>query len=252
MTHKPVYCAGTTPAMAYAKRHLLESGVPVTDTPQWNAGHLLLDVPSFRPGSSLCDSKNLDTLLSALPRDIVIWGGNLNHPALEGFHTIDLLQDETYLAANAAITAHCTLEVASPLLTTTWNQTPVLIIGWGRIGKCLARLLKSMDCPVTVAARKERDRAALASLGYDAADPANLVSSLPEFRLICNTAPEPVLSEQNTTLCQNCVKIDLASRKGIAGEDVVWARGLPGVHAPESSGRLIAETFLRLSKEARK
>ena len=47
----------------------------------------------------------------------------------------------------------------------------------------------------------------------------------------------------------HCIKIDLASAKGIAGDDVIWARGLPGIHAPESSGRLIAETFVRKLQE---
>ena len=43
--------------------------------------------------------------------------------------------------------------------------------------------------------------------------------------------------------------MDLASKKGIAGNDVIWARGLPGIHAPEESGALIARTILDLLKE---
>lgn len=250
MTIKPVCCAGTTPAMAYAKRHLEHAGVTIVEQPRWDVGHLLLDVPSFRPGSPLADSKNLDTLLGALPREVTIWGGNLSHPSLEGFHTVDLLKDEQYLAENAAITASCALNIAAPLLRTTWAQTPTLVIGWGRIGKCLGKLLKSMDCPVTVAARSVEDRAALRSLGYRAADTGDLRRILPEFRLIFNTVPAAVISEDEAALLEKCVKIDLASVKGIAGKDVVWARGLPGVHAPESAGRLMADAFLRLRKEA--
>jgi hypothetical protein len=44
--------------------------------------------------------------------------------------------------------------------------------------------------------------------------------------------------------------IDLASRQGIDHEDVIIARGLPGIHFPESSGILIAKTFLQYYKEA--
>lgn len=249
MTQKSLYCAGTTPALRYATQFLEKRGVTVVDSPRWNTGHLLLDVPSFRPGSSLWDEKNLDTLLTSLPWDVTVWGGNLDHPALEGFQCVDLLKDETYLAENAAITANCTLTVAAPLLHTTWAQTPALIIGWGRIGKCLARLLKSMDCPVTVAVRKEADRAALRSLGYRAVEMDEMKESLPLFRLLVNTVPVEVLTAEEAARCKNCVKIDLASKKGIGGEDVVWARGLPGIHAPESSGALIAESFLRLRKE---
>lgn len=123
------------------------------------------------------------------------------------------------------------------------------MIGWGRIGKCLGKLLGSMGADVTVAARKESDRAMVNALGYGATDLSRAVPS--RFRLIFNTAPAPVLSAQQLQTCpRNCVKIDLASSRGLEGDDVIWARGLPGKMLPESSGKLIADTVLRLiSKE---
>ena len=252
MLPNTVYCAGTTPALAQAARFLREKGFVVTDTPQWDVGHLLLDVPSFRPGSPLAEPGKMDTLLGALPRNITVWGGGLSHPALEDYTVVDLLKDETYLARNAAITACCALQAAAPYLQTTWTETPTLILGWGRIGKCLGRLLRSQDCPVTIASGSEEKRGALASLGYDVLDSGDLLPDLPRYRLIFNTAPRKMLSREDLAGCTDCVKIDLASEKGLGGEDVIWARGLPGIHAPESSGRLIAETCLRLGMEGEK
>jgi dipicolinate synthase subunit A len=78
---------------------------------------------------------------------------------------MDLLKDPHYLAKNAAITAECALKVAAPYLKTTFSESPTLILGWGRIGKCLARLLSARNCPVSVAARKESDRAMLEAFG---------------------------------------------------------------------------------------
>lgn len=252
MREMTVFCAGITSALQYAAQYLKKAGVSVTESPRWDAGHLLLDVPSFRPGTALSDAKNLDTLLGSLPGDILVWGGNLDHPGLKGYSVVDLLKDERYLAQNAAITAHCALQVAAPLLHTTWAETPTLILGWGRIGKCLGKLLKSMDCPVIVASGSEAKQAALRSLGYDAADLSAIHSILHGYRLIFNTVPEMILPEEKQKHCEKCVKIDLASKRGIAGEDVIWARGLPGTYAPESSGKLIAETFLRLEREGNK
>ena len=249
MQNTHVFFAGVTPALTYARRQLSDLGIPVADSPGWDTKHLFLDVPSFRPGSPLSDSKNLDTLLGALPRDIVVWGGNLDVDALEGFRRVDLLKDAVYLAENAAITADCTIQIAAPLLKTTWQDSPTLIIGWGRIGKCLGQLLKNMGCPVTIAARKSTDRAALGSLGYRTADTKDLRDILPRFRLIVNTVPAMMIPEEDSHLIENIVGIDLASKKGITGDHVVWARGLPGIYAPESSGRLIAESFLRLYGE---
>lgn len=247
MAQKPIFCAGITPAMKYAVERLNQSGIILQHQPGWDTGHLLLDVPSFRPG--LWTENSLDTLLSSLPKDVTVWGGNLNHPSLHGLRTMDILKDETYLLENAAITADCTLLIVNPLLKKPWSEMNILIIGWGRIGKCLVKLLNSMGCRLTVAARSESDRKSLHSLGYNAVDPKILPEILYSFSLIINTVPAPVLMEQDFQGGGECLKIDLASKRGIAGSDVVWARGLPGIHAPQRSGYLIADTFLRLIKE---
>ena len=240
-----VYPIAATEAVRYAVQNLVEADIPIVDHPTPDVTHLLLDIPSFTENGNLRSGKEITQYLQMLPSDITIVGGNLNHPALSEYRTVDFLQDSRYLAMNAAITADCALRVAAPLLSTSIWDTPTLIIGWGRIGKCLVRLLQGLGCNVTVAARKETDRATLQSLGIPAVD---MDASLHKFRLIFNTAPEPVL-ERQITQCRNCIKIDLASRQGLKGDDVILARALPGKMVPESSGRQIAETFLRLCKE---
>lgn len=249
MHRKRIYCAGNTAAIRYAGQFLQAMDFQITSEGSWDATHLLLDIPSFRDSTTLRSGGSIDTLLGSMPRDITILGGNLNIPAMEGYQTIDLLKDERYLAKNAAITADCALQVAAPLLTATWQESPALVIGWGRIGKTLSKQLRDMGNTVTVAARDPRARFALESMGYQAMDPQEITDHASRFRILFNTAPEPVINEEDAPHWQNCVKIDLASRKGIPGEDVVWARGLPGIHAPESSGRLIAETIARIWKE---
>ena len=90
------------------------------------------------------------------------------------------------------------------------------------------------------------------ALGYHAEDSQLLGHNLNGYRLIFNTAPDAVLSEEQVAHCRdNCLKIDLASRLGIAGTHVIWARGLPGKDAPESSGKLIAKSAIRLIEKER-
>ena len=85
----------------------------------------------------------------------------------------------------------------------------------------------------------------LTALGYSVCDAAN--QGLVRYRIIINTAPTPLLTEEHIKFCRpDCLKIDLASEKGIAGEDVLWERGLPARDVPETSGILIAQTVLRL------
>lgn len=244
-----MYPAGSTKACQYASKALALAGVPVTDHPTPEVTHLLLDVPSFSPEGCLRGGGELEPLLRMLPPGIAVAGGNLNHPGLSGYLTLDLLADPTYLAKNAAITADCALRVAGAELDTAFTDAPALVIGWGRIGKCLARLLRSLGSEVTVAARKESDRAMLAALGYSSMDIGEIPALLPRYRLLFNTAPEKVLSGKQLAGCRHCVKIDLASKPGLEGSDVIAARGLPGRYTPESSGKLIAETVLRLIGE---
>lgn len=243
-----IYPMGTTAACGYAAKELKLSGLPLTDHPSPEVTHLLLDVPSFGADGSLRGGGDVHSLLRMLPENCCVIGGNLNHPALAGKRCIDLLKDPMYLAKNAAITAECALQVAYPKMDFLFCGAPCLVIGWGRIGKCLGRLLLTLGAKVAIAARKETDRAMAAALGYDFVDMESLPTALSQYRVIFNTAPELLLNKEQLSLCPNCIKIDLASKPGLEGEDVILARGLPGVYAPESSGKLIAETICKICR----
>lgn len=233
------YPVGASPAIGYAAKALEYRGCLVAKGPDEDVTHLLLPVP-------WTGAENLTELLAQLPEDVTIFGGKL--PDLEGYIKEDFLKDERYLAENAAITAHCALSIATEHLPITLDRCPALIIGWGRIGKCLAQLLKASGANVTVAARKEMDLAMAAALGYGATAIQGLSFGLMRYRLIFNTVPYPVLDKSQMAHCRkDAVKIDLASVQGIAGDDVICARGLPGKRAPESSGNLIARTAIRLA-----
>ena len=234
------YPAEASPALTFAAARLREMGFTVTTTPGPSVTHLLLPVPSFDGSGRIRGGQELQELLGSLPPNIHIIGGSLDHPALQGFDITDLLQDETYVAQNAYITAHCAVRLVMDLLPVALRGCKVLVIGWGRIGKCLAALLKGLEAQVTVAARKDADRAMLRALGYEALPTEGLSGE--GFRVILNTAPVMVLPEGPA----EALKIELASKPGIGGEDVIRAGGLPGKYAPETSGVLIARTAVRL------
>lgn len=241
------YPVGFTQACIFAANQLQHAGIPMIDHPAPEVTHVLLDVPSFDAGSALRGGFNPKIILERLPPSVTVIGGNLTHPILKGYHTLDLLADAQYLAQNAAITADCALQAAAPHLTTVLADTPVLIIGWGRIGKCLSALLRGVGAKIAVAARKESDRAMVQALGMQAVEIGTIPHILPEYRLLFNTVPESILPPDQLDLCKNCIKLDLASKPGLEGSDIIQARGLPGIYAPESSGKLIAETILRLT-----
>lgn len=227
--------------MAVARNILEEKGHLTVTSANSQVTHVLLPVPSFdRAGNFKC-SIPLQQLLSQLPENVEILGGNL---APIPCNKWDLLQDQDYLAQNAYITAHGALKLAADRLPMTFRDADPLVIGWGRIGQHLAHLLKACGACVTIAARDPHKRALAASFGYAVCDICQITPT--KHHLIFNTAPAPVLPET----APGILKIDLASTPGMAGQDVWIAPGLPGKETPYSAGKLIAHTVLRHLKEA--
>ena len=242
MSHRVYFTADGGDALKFAMEHLKLRGAKITDLPSPIVTDVLLGVPCRT------SSEDLNSILAALSPEVRIYGGFLDREELKGYQRYDLLKSEGYLAKNAAITAHCALQLAAQRLPVILPGCQVLVLGWGRIGKCLAKLLKDTGCDVTVGVRKEEQRAILEALGYNGAVLPLQEYTLPQFRAIFNTIPSPILSADTLDLCRDgCVKLELASEDGLAGKDVLIARGLPGKMAPESSGHLIAQTVMALN-----
>lgn len=251
MNRPILYSLGCSESCRYASGILGQKYFHLTDHPTPEITHLLLDIPSFDGSGVLRDGTSLTKQLRMLPGDVTVIGGNLDLEYLRAYSKMDLLKDARYLAKNAAITAECALKVAAPYLNVTIADAPALILGWGRIGKCLAKILSSLGCPVTVAARKESDRAILEALGYRAVDFCDVPYILDRYRILFNTVPNLPLQPKVIEDWAG-IPIDLASYPGMEAATVIPARGLPGKYAPESSGKLIADTVLRFLKEEAK
>lgn len=235
-----VLCVQRSEAIRYAAGYLSGLGISVTEKCDPDVTHLLLPVPSFSGGDEY-----LAHLLTKLPDDVVISGGNLNSPLLEGYRAVDFLQDPYYLADNAAITAECTVQILDNKFGSSLGGKQALVIGWGRIGKCLGALLQKLGVNVTIAARKNTDLAMIRALGYESLHISDAAGETMRFDMILNTVP--VLLLPNIAAKPEAVILELASKPGMTGENIINARGLPAKLAPAKSGKLIAETFIRLS-----
>ena len=174
------YTVGQSNGLTHAVGLLKAGGIHFSEEPTPAVTHLLLPIPAFSPDGTLKGGGSLAEILPRLSRDITVLGGNLPCPELAGYRTLDLLQDTRYIAENANITAYCALSMAMERLPVTLRECPCLVIGWGRIGKCLARLLRNIGARVYIAARKETDRAMARALDLGAVD---IPAIVPE---VCN------------------------------------------------------------------
>lgn len=233
MRKELICCPPANDALRFCGSYLTGIGLTTTDTYGPGVTHWLLPVPAS--GSQITEASG------GAARGVVICGGNLDHPLLRNHRTLDFLKDPYYLADNAAITAQCAIRLLNEHLADLYNSR-ILILGWGRIGKCLGKLLQQIGVHVTIAARKEADLAMIHALGYQAVPICETSREIRCYDAVLNTVPEMVLPG----LEFEGIAIELASKPGMSGPNIIPARGLPGKMAPEKSGELIARTFLRL------
>lgn len=227
-----MYIPMPTAALCEAQRRLRGRGVVFTDTAQ-DAEYLLYPAPTKL------------SMLRECTMDQTVIGGNLDF-LNENVARLDLLKDPDYLAANAAITAEAALGIVLTELRCEITRANILILGWGRIGKCLTHQLHHLNANVTVYARSDADRAMLSCLGYRSIPRRELGRSLPQYHCVINTVPAPVLTEaEGRTIRSGCLKLELASGIWLPGEDVVLAHGLPAKCKPEAAGALIAKTIAK-------
>lgn len=240
MQKEIICCPAINDALRYCAGYLQAMGLTITVSPAPDTTCLILPVPSFTIHKAAAEE-----LISRTAPHVRICGGNLQTPLLADRRTVDFLQDPYYLADNASITADCALQFLESRLEKDLRSCRILILGWGRIGKCLTHQLTHLNAPITVYARKPEDRAMLRSLGYHPITAEELPRALQKFRCVVNTAPASILSKENGKMLRpDCFKLDLASIRSIPGDGVLHARGLPGKYKPESSGKLIARTIL--------
>ncbi len=185
-----------------------------------------------------------------------VCGGKLpeNFAALcaeRGIKTFDYYESDAFSVANAIPSAEGAIEIAMRELTVTLNGSSALVIGYGRIGKVLSRLLSRLGVTVTASARKPSDLAWICADGHIPAETGKLCEVLQgaRFDVIFNTVPHTVLGEAELLkIPLGTLIVDLASRPGgvdIAAADrmkhnVIWALSLPGKVAPVTSGKIIA------------
>lgn len=242
MDNKVFCCAGYSPALEHAKANLTRAGFRFTDTPGDEVTHLLLPVPSLDQHGQIRGGGNLNDILSKLHPDTTIIGGNIGN--IKG---LDLLRDSFYVTRNAALTADCAIRFASKHMDIAWSDCRALVLGWGRIGKCLSKSLDALGTTVIIAARKEEDRALASAFGLRAVSFGDLNPLISQQDIIFNTVPAPILDNRQVNMCSsNCLLVELASEPGIISDRTVPALGLPGKMVPRSSGKLIAETIIRL------
>ncbi len=205
----------------------------------------------------------LNELLEGLKKDAIIFGGRFTEGIKKLFgeksiRLFDYFEREELSVLNAIPTAEGAIEIAMSETAYTLHKSKCLVIGYGRISKVLARLLKAFGAEVCVSARKPSDLAWIEVNGYIGINTSNIKDVVNDFGIIFNTVPSKVLDEEALLRVEkNALIIDLSSKPGGVdfkkatelGLKVIWALSLPGKVAPITSGEIIKNTIINILNE---
>jgi dipicolinate synthase subunit A len=171
---------------------------------------------------------------------------------------IDLLEREEMSILNAIPTAEGAIQVAMEEIPITLHNSNSLVLGFGRIGKILAKMLHGIGANVFVEARKYSDIASIKSYSYKPVFLNELKSEIGKMDIIFNTIPNVILDvELLSCLNKECLLIDLASKPGgvdfekakLLGIKTIWALSLPGKVAPVTAASFIKDTVYNILEE---
>lgn len=198
---------------------------------------------------------NVEMLFDELPENAVFFAGNIpgevrRYAEGKGLRACDMMIDELVAARNAVATAEGAVAEAIARSPVNLTKSRCLVLGYGRCGRILMRLLKSFFCKVLVS-EKDKTRAADAFVLADGiVSEAELTDVVGNVDFIFNTVPERILSEERLRhVGKNTWILDIASAPGgvdygaaeTLSVNAVLLPGLPGRYAPASSAEILAD-----------
>lgn len=241
-----------------AARYLASQGLEVVGPSEvYRADYILLPLP-LDP-----DRVPLAHILEAARPGALALGGKISPQVYAlarqaGIGILDYYDREELVLLNVVPTAEGCLEILLREMAVTLWESPVMVLGYGRVGQGMALRLAALGARVTVAARSPAARALARSQGLHSIPLEGMEDTLEKSLAVVNTIPAMVLRERELArLPQDCVVVDLASRPGGVefgaaarlGVKAIQALSLPARSAPETAGRLVAQTVLTILRE---
>ncbi len=209
------------------------------------------------------DLIQIDRLFDLVSKGQLIIGGKLelenkNKLKNKDLRFSDYFQREEMQILNAIPTAEGAIQVAMEEIPITLHSSNVVVLGYGRIGKILSKMLYGIGANVYVEARKYADLAWIKSYGYTPIHQNDLESYLPKMNVIFNTIPQMILDRDLLrSIEKNCIIVELASKPGGVdlgaakelGVKIISALGLPGKVAPITAAMVIKDTIYNIIEE---
>ncbi|MHB1654578.1 MAG: dipicolinate synthase subunit DpsA [Desulfitobacteriaceae bacterium] len=156
---------------------------------------------------------------------------------------------------NSIPSAEGAVQMAMEATSITIHRSESFVIGLGRCGWTIARMLIGMGAHVTGVARKPADLARATEMGVNPVHVSDLEDRIGQAEIVFNTVPALILDRVILEkMSRDAVIIDLASIPGgtdfeyaqMCGIKALLAPGLPGIVAPKTAGKILAQVYPQL------
>ncbi|NLV16923.1 MAG: dipicolinate synthase subunit DpsA [Syntrophomonadaceae bacterium] len=168
---------------------------------------------------------------------------------------LEIIEMDEIAILNSIPTAEGALQIAMQELKTTIHGSRSMVLGFGRVGVTLGRMLRSLGSDVSVVSNQQSELARAYEMGCTRVPLELLEDRVSSMTVVFNTVPAAVLTGNVLRrMSPDTLIIDLASTPGGTdfetaneyGIKALLAPGLPGKVAPVMAGGILAEVIPRL------
>lgn len=237
----------------YLRKLYQEDKVKLVDMKE--ADIIIASIPFSRDGVKLTNDNLLVDEFLEQARGKMVFSGVFSEEVKKKMEEksivyYDVMKLDELAVLNAIPTCEGAIYEAIKNSDITLCHSCCMVMGFGRIGKILAKMLQGIGAQVYCEARKQKDLAFIEAMGYNKVNLKEIDKALPKMDFIFNTIPVTLLNEEKLKkLSKDCLIIDLASSPGGVdfeqakrlGVSVVWALSLPSKVAPKTAANYLKD-----------
>jgi dipicolinate synthase subunit A len=201
-----------------------------------------------------------EEMLLKTPAHCTIYSG-ISNSYLDGItkqanrKLVQLFERDDVAIYNSIPTVEGTIMMAIQHTDFTIHGSEIAVLGLGRVGMSVARTFHALGAKVKVGARKSEHLARITEMAVTPFHLDHLVNEVKNIDILINTIPHQIVNAAVISkMPAHTLIIDLASKPGGTdfryaekrGVKALLAPGLPGIVAPKTAGKILANVLSQL------
>lgn len=230
-----------------------------------NAEIVISSIPFTRDGITinmpLSDNKIKINEFMNLMKDKTLIAGTIPNNIYEkykGVEIIDIMKNEKLAILNTIATAEGAIKEIIENTQVNVHGSKIMILGFGRVGKTLAKKLDGLSAKITVVSKEEEELAWAEVYGYTNVQLNKIEDVIKDYDVIVNTIPHIILQgDILQKINKDTLLLDLASGEGGINKEeaqenkinLIKALGIPGKISPITTAKILKETIYEILEE---